>query len=74
MLTAYTNDEHFSGLVVKSLPAIAGDPGDMGSVPGLGRSPGRGNDSPLQYPCWETSWTDEPSRLQSIGLQRIGHN
>ena len=35
MLTAYTNDEHFSGLVVKSLPAIAGDPGDMGSVPGL---------------------------------------
>ena len=25
--------------------------GDMGSVPGLGRSPGEGNSSPLQYPC-----------------------
>jgi len=25
--------------------------GDMGSVPGLGRSPGGGNDNPLQYSC-----------------------
>ena len=27
--------------------------GDMGSVPELGRSPGEGNDNPLQYPCLE---------------------
>ena len=27
--------------------------GDMGSVPGLGRSPGEGNGSPLQYSCLE---------------------
>ena len=27
--------------------------GDPGSVPGLGRSPGEGNDSPLQYSCLE---------------------
>jgi len=63
MLTAYTNDEHFSGLVVKSLLANAGDPGDTGSFPGLGRSAGGGNGNPLQYPCWETSWTEEPSRV-----------
>ena len=25
----------------------------LGSVPGLGRSPGEGNDNPLQYPCLE---------------------
>ena len=25
--------------------------GDLGSVPGLGRSPGEGNDNPLQYAC-----------------------
>ena len=25
--------------------------GDMGSIPGLGRSPGKGNDNPLQYSC-----------------------
>ena len=27
--------------------------GDLGLIPGLGRSPGEGNDNPLQYPCLE---------------------
>ena len=27
--------------------------GDLGSMPGLGRSPGEGNGNPLQYPCLE---------------------
>ena len=35
------------GSVVKNLPANAGDPRDVGSVPGSGRSPGEGNDNPL---------------------------
>ena len=34
------------GLVVKNLPANAGD---MGSISGLGRSPGEGNGSPFQF-------------------------
>ena len=29
--------------------------GDLGSIPGLGRSPGRGHDDPLQYSCPENS-------------------
>ena len=29
--------------------------GDLGSVPGLGRSPGEGNGNPLQYSCLENS-------------------
>ena len=29
--------------------------GDGGSIPGLGRSPGEGNDNPLQYSCLENS-------------------
>ena len=33
------------------MPANRGDEGDLGSVPELGRSPGGGNGSPLQYPC-----------------------
>ena len=33
--------------VVKYLPANAGDAGDPGSILGLGRAPGRGNDNPL---------------------------
>ena len=36
-------------LVVKKLPVNAGDTGDAGSIPGLGRSPGRGHANPLQY-------------------------
>ena len=37
--------------MVKNLPADAraGDIGDTGSIPGLGRSPGEGNGNPLQY-------------------------
>ena len=38
---------------VKNLPANAGDSGDMGSIPGSGRSPGRGSVNPLQYSCLE---------------------
>ena len=36
---------------VKNPPAKAGDTGDVGSVPGVGRSPGEGNGNPLQYSC-----------------------
>ena len=38
-------------LVVKNLPANAGDVRDAGSIPGLGRSPGGGHGNPLQYSC-----------------------
>ena len=40
-------------LVVKSLPANAGDLRDIGSIPGLGRAPGRGHGNPLQDSCLE---------------------
>ena len=40
-------------LVVKNLPANAGDTTDTGSTPGLGRSPGVGNGNLLQYSCLE---------------------
>ena len=36
------------GSTVKNLPANAGD---AGSIPGSGKSPGEGNDKPLQYSC-----------------------
>ena len=39
--------------MVKNLPANAGDERDLGSIPGSGRSPGGGNDNPLQYSCLE---------------------
>ena len=39
------------GSVVTNSPANAGDAGDMGSIPGLGRSPGIRNGNPFQYSC-----------------------
>ena len=36
-------------LVVKNLPANAGDARDKGSIPGSGKSSGVGNGNPLQY-------------------------
>ena len=40
-------------LVVKNLPANAGDIRDLGSIPGLGKSPGGENGNPLWYFCLE---------------------
>ena len=40
-------------IVVKNLPANAGDARDMGSIPGSGRFPGRGHGNPLQYSFWQ---------------------
>ena len=42
-------------LVVKTLPAIAGDIRDMGLIPGLGRFLGAETGNPLQYSCMENS-------------------
>ena len=42
-------------LLVKNLPANAGDTGDTGSIPWLGRFPRGGNGNPLQYSCLENS-------------------
>ena len=47
--TSFTQVE----LVVKNLPAKAGDIRDTGSIPGLERSPGGGHGNPLQYSCLE---------------------
>ena len=41
------------GQSVKNTPVNAGDVGDTGSIPGLGRSPGGGHGNPLQYSCLE---------------------
>ena len=60
-------------LVVKNPPVNAGDVRDVGSIPGLGRSPGGGHGNPLQCSCLRIPWT-EPGGLQSMGLQRVRHN
>ena len=55
------------------LPANAGHAEDLDLIPGSGRSSRRGNSKPLQY-SWEIPWTEEPGELQSMRLQRVGHD
>ena len=43
-------------------------------IPGLGSSPGEGNDSPLLYSCLENPWTKEPGGLWFMGFARVGHS
>ena len=57
----------------KNLPANAGDAGDLGSIPGSGRSPGGGNGNPFQYSCLKKSMDRGARGLQYSGLQRVGH-
>ena len=61
-------------LVVKNLPANAEDVRDMGLIPGLGRSPGGGRGSPLQYSCLENPMGRGAWQLQSVGSQKVKHD
>ena len=56
-------------LVVKNLPANAGDLRDLGSIPGLGKSPGGGLGNPLQYSCLEKSH----GQRSLVGYSPQGH-
>ena len=63
------------GSVSKESACNAGDTGEAGSIPGLGRSPGGGHGNPLQYSCLENPHgQEEPGGLQSMGSQRVGHD
>ena len=48
--------------------------GDASLIPELGRYSGEGNGNPLQYSCLGNPWTEELSRLQSVGSQRVRHD
>ena len=61
-------------LVVKILPANEIHDRDLGSVPGLGRSSGGGQGSPLHVLAWRIPWTEEPDGPWSIGSQRVGQD
>ena len=55
------------GSVVKNPPASAGD---VGSIPGSGRSPEKEMASHSSILAWEVPWTEEPGGLQSMGSQK----
>ena len=57
-------------LVVKNPPANAGDTRDTGSIPGLGRSPGRGHGNPLQYSCLKNPMDREAWQATMHGVAK----
>ena len=59
--------------MVKNPPANAGDIRDVGSIPGLGRSPGGRHSNPLRYSCLENP-EDRAGGLWSIGSQSVGRD
>ena len=48
--------------------------GDMGSIPGSGRSPGAENGTHTSILAWKIPWTEKPGGLQSMGSQRGRHD
>ena len=56
--------------MVKNLLA---NTGDVELLLGLGRSSGGGQGN-SSIPAWIIPWTEEPGGLQSLGMQRVGHD
>ena len=57
-------------LVIKNLPANAGDITDVGLVPRMGRSPEVGRDNPLQYSCLENPMDREAWQATVHGVTK----
>ena len=84
--TLNNSREFFDITYIKKASQVAsayqnsGDARDEGLIPGSGRSSVEGNGHRLQYSYLENSmdrkkkipWTEEPGRVWSMGLQRIG--
>ena len=54
--------------------ASAYNAGFPGLIPGLGRSSGEGKATHSSTLAWKIPWSEEHGRLQSMGLQRVGHD
>ena len=59
------------GSVVKNLPVNAGEAGNLGLIPGSGRSPGEANGNPLQFSCLENSMD---RRASSAIVHKVAKN
>ena len=62
------------GSVVKKPSANAGITGDVGLIPGSGRSPGKGNGNSSQYSCLENPMVRGAWRASPQWSQRVGHD
>ena len=70
----HSPDHSCSGGTSEEPTCNAGDTGDLGSIPGTGRSPGGGCINSLQYSCLGNPINRGTWQLQSMWLQRFGHH
>jgi len=63
-----------ASLVVQSVKKTACSAGDLGSIPGSGRSLGEGNGNPLQYSCLENPLDTGAWWATVNGVARVGYN
>jgi len=57
-------------MVAQTIKESACNAGDLGSIPGSGRSPGEGNGNPLQYSCLENSMDRGAQRTTVHGVTK----
>ena len=67
-----SSKDFLGGSMVKGPPANAANTADVGSIPGLGRSPGIGNGNPLQYSCLENPMDREAWWATVHGVTKSG--
>ena len=74
---------NLNAIMIWYLPSFAGGSdskasaysvGDLGLIPGLERSPGKEIATHSSSLAWKIPWMEEPGRLQSMELQRAGHD
>ena len=70
----YASSKGFPGGSVVKPACKAGARGDVGLIPGLGRSPKEGMAPHSNILAWRIPWTEEPGGLQSTGSQRVGQD
>ena len=61
-----------TSLVAQTVKASAYNAEDLGSIPGLGRSPEKEMATHSSTLAWKIPWMEELGRLQSMGSQRVG--
>ena len=63
-----------ASLMAQTVKTCAYNVGDLGSVPGLGRSLEKEMATHSSILAWKIPWMEEPGRLWSMGSQRVGHD
>ena len=67
MLPSFCLDSEKAGTsLVAQMVKNACSAGNQASIPGLGRSPGEGNDNPLQYSHWRIPWRSVAATVRGV--------